>query len=159
MPVNILVGLLALLVAVILYTAGTWNAFRANGFSVRTLTTLWVAVVFDVLATAMMAMQIGGLDMRAGAPLVHTVLALLAMAGMIAGATIATWAVSTRRDSVAATVSRRLLASWALWVAGPPLRSAPYLCRTQTPKSSTISTSSYSLTTRAISGSVLAACW
>ncbi|HEY5540676.1 MAG TPA: hypothetical protein VIL41_04390 [Coriobacteriia bacterium] len=116
MPVNIIVGLIALIVAMTLYSIGTWSAFRAKGFSSRPLALLWVGVVFDVLATAMMGMQIGGLDLRPGAPLLHTVLALLAMAGMVAGATVATWAVSAGRSSVATTVSRVLVAPWALWV-------------------------------------------
>ena len=117
MPVNIIVGLFALLAALILYTIGAWSAYRARSFSTRTLVLLWVGVVFDVLATTMMGWQIGGLDLRPGAPLLHTVLALLAMAGMIAGTALATWAVSAKRADVASAVSRWLLAPWALWVA------------------------------------------
>lgn len=116
MPVNIIVGLISLLGAIVLYTIGTWSAFRAKGFSRRTLTMLWIGVVFDVLATGAMGMQIGGLDVRPGAPLLHTVLALLAMAGMIVGAAIGTWAGAGRRDALAATVSRWLLVPWVLWV-------------------------------------------
>ena len=117
MPVNIIIGLLSLLVAVVLYTIGTWSAFRAKAFSSRTLVILWVAAAFDVLATVMMGMQIGGLDLRPGAPLVHTVVALVAMAGMIACAAVATWAVSAKRLDIAAAVSRVIVVPWLLWVA------------------------------------------
>lgn len=116
MPLNIIVGLFALLFALILYTVGVWSAFRAKGFSAGTLVILWIGVVFDVLATVMMGMQIGGLDLRPGAPVLHTVLALLAMAGMIAGAAVGSWAFSSKRDDVALAVSRWLLVPWALWV-------------------------------------------
>lgn len=117
MPVNIIIGLVALLFALVLYTTGTWSAFRAKGFSARILTMLWIGAVFDLLATVMMGLQVGGLDLRPGMPTVHTALALLAMAGMIAGAAVGTWAMSAKRATVAATVSRALLAPWALWVA------------------------------------------
>lgn len=117
MPRNIIVGLFALLVALVLYTVGTWRAYRARAFSTGSLVMLWVAVGFDVLATTMMGMQIGGLDLRPGAPMLHTVLALLAMAGMVIGAAVATWAFSAKRGDVASAVSRWLLVPWALWVA------------------------------------------
>ena len=112
MPVNIVIGLVALLLALVLYSIGTWGAFRAQGLTKRILTTLWAGAVFDVLATVMM-----GLHMRTPESTLHTVLALLAMAGMIAGAAVGTWASSAKRADVAATVSRALLAPWALWIA------------------------------------------
>ena len=117
MPVNIVIGLVALLLALVLYSIGTWGAFRAQGLTKRILTTLWAGAVFDVLATVMMGLQVGGLDMRTPESTLHTVLALLAMAGMIAGAAVGTWASSAKRADVAATVSRALLAPWALWIA------------------------------------------
>jgi hypothetical protein len=117
MPVNIIVGLVALLVALSLYSIGTWSAFRAKGFSARSVAILWVGVVFDLLATVMMGLQVGGLDLRTPESTLHTVLALLAMAGMIAGAGIGTWSVSAKRADIAARASRLLVAPWALWVA------------------------------------------
>lgn len=117
MPANIIIGLAALLVALILYTIGMWAAFRAKAFSTRTLVMLWVGALFDVLATVMMGLQVGGLDLRPGMPTVHTALALLAMAGMIVGAAVGTWASSAKRADVAAAGSRVLIAPWALWVA------------------------------------------
>ena len=117
MPTSIIIALLSLLGALILYTVAVWRAFRAKGFSAGTLVILWAGVAFDVLATAMMGMQVGGLDLRPGAPLLHTVLALLALGGMILGAVASTWAHSAGRSEVAATASRWLIAPWALWVA------------------------------------------
>ena len=99
----------------ILYTIGTWAAFRAKGFTSRTLTLLWTGVVFDVLATFLMGLSIGGLDLRPGLPLIHTVLALAAMLGMMVGTAVAAWAVSAKRADLAATMSRVLLAPWLLW--------------------------------------------
>ena len=117
MPINIIIGLVALLFALVLYTTGTWSAFRAKGFSAQTLTMLWIGAFFDVLGTVMMGIQVGGLDLSPGMPTVHTVLALLAMAGMIVGTAVGTWALSAKRDDIAASVSRLILAPWALWVA------------------------------------------
>ena len=64
----------------------------------------------------MMGMQIGGLDLRAGAPLLHTLLALVALGGMILGAAVGTWSYFTGRTDAAANASRWLLAPWTLWV-------------------------------------------
>lgn len=117
MPVNIIVGLVALLLALILYSLGSWRGFCAGGFSAGLLGVLWAGVGFDILATLMMAIQAGGLDVRPGTPLLHTVLALVALGGMIAGTALASWALSVDHASLQRVVSRALLAPWALWVA------------------------------------------
>lgn len=117
MPINIIVGLVALLVALVLYTVATFSALRRKGFAVRQVAMLWVGLVFDALATVMMGLSIGGLDLRPGAPLLHTVLALLAMAGMFVGACVGTYAMVSGDDGVGRTMSRLLVAPWALWVA------------------------------------------
>ncbi len=78
MPLNIVVGILALLVALTCYSIAVWGAFRKKsvGRSQLRASVGWGSV-FDVLATGMMAiLPIGGLDLRPGAPLLHTVLAL-----------------------------------------------------------------------------------
>jgi hypothetical protein len=116
-PVNIIVGLISLLVALILYSIATIGALRAGRFTTRLVVMLWIGVGFDVLATLMMAIQIGGLDLRPGTPLVHTVLALVAMAGMLVGAAVGSWTLSAGREDVARLTSRLLLAPWLLWVA------------------------------------------
>ena len=115
MPLNILGGLIAVFIALILYSIGAWAAFRAKAFSSRTLTFLWIGAVFDVLATFLMGLSIGGLDLRPGIHIVHTVLALLAMFGMIIVTAVAQWATTSKRDAAAATLSRVILAPWALW--------------------------------------------
>jgi hypothetical protein len=116
MPVNIMVGLVALLVALVCYSVGAWWAFRAKSFGTTQLTLVWVGFVFDVVATVMMGVQIGGLDLRPGTPLVHTVLALVAMAGMLGAAVAGTWALRSRSEAVSLSVSRLVLAPWAIWV-------------------------------------------
>jgi hypothetical protein len=111
MPVNIIVGLFALLVALALYTVGVWAAFRSKRVKSWHLLVLWVGVAFDVLATAMMAVQIGGLGRD-----LHTVLALLAWAGLVAAAGVGTWALTMSHDRMSAMVARWAVAPWALWV-------------------------------------------
>ncbi len=79
---------------------------------------LWVGFVFDVLATGMMAMQIGGLDLRPGAPLLHTVLALVGMFGMFAVALVASYAFASGKDGARGlALTRWALAPWVVWVA------------------------------------------
>jgi len=62
MPVNVIVGLVSLLFALILYSVGTWSAFRRKGFGVSQVAALWLGFAFDVIATVSMAWRIGGLD-------------------------------------------------------------------------------------------------
>ena len=76
MPLNIVVGLIALVIALVLYTIAAIGAFRAKAIKRSHVIMLWVGVFFDVLATFMMALQIGGLGRD-----LHTVLAVLAWAG------------------------------------------------------------------------------
>jgi hypothetical protein len=109
-PVNIIVGLVALLVALVLYTIAVWGAFRAKAVTRRHIVLLWVGVGFDVLATAMMAVQIGGFGRD-----LHTVVAMLAWAGMVAASAFATWAVGAN-ERARLTVSRWMVAPWAFWV-------------------------------------------
>lgn len=116
MPPNIVIGLVALLFALLLYSMAAWGAFRNNGVELRHVAHLWVGFFFDVIATWMMAIQIGGLDLRPGTPLLHTVLALAGMGGMFAAALVGTWAFVKRDAAVGRAVSRYVLAPWVVWV-------------------------------------------
>lgn len=116
MPVTIMIGLLALLVALACYSVAVWGAFRKKAVGGTQLVLLWVGFVFDVVATAMMALQIGGLDLRPGGPMLHTVLALAGMFGMLAAAGVGTYAYVKREDGLSASVARWAVAPWLLWV-------------------------------------------
>jgi fatty acid desaturase len=116
MPVNIIVGLLSLLVAVILYTVGTWSAYRTRGFARRQVVLLWTAVVFDVLATVMMGLSVGGLDLSAKGWL-HTVVAMAVMAVMAICIALGTLAYARKDDALGLTISRVIVAPWVLWIA------------------------------------------
>lgn len=118
MPVNIMVGILALLVALVCYSVAVWQAFRKQSYARPQVVLVWVGFVFDVLATVMMALSIGGLDLRPGAPLLHTVLALVAMFGMLTVAVIGTYALASGNDDLRGlSLTRWALAPWAIWVA------------------------------------------
>ncbi len=117
MPVNIVVGLLALAAALVLYSMGVWGAFRSKAVTRRHVTYLFAGFAFDVLATAMMAVSSGGLDLSPLPDLVHTVVALVAMLGMLAVAILGARALATRDDKLAAAVATWIAAPWVLWVA------------------------------------------
>jgi len=116
MPVNIMVGILALLVAVVLYSMGVWGAFRAKGVRQRDVTLLWVGLACDVGATVMMGLSVGGLDLRPGTPMIHTVLALVALLGIAAFTAVGQWAISKDDGALRSTVARWIVAPWVLWV-------------------------------------------
>jgi hypothetical protein len=116
MPINIIVGLVALLVALVLYSMGAWGAFRAKAITRRQTTYLWVGFAFDVLATAMMAIQARGLDLSSPSNTLHTVLAFVAMFGMLAAAIVGSRALTRGDEATRAAVARWVLVPWALWV-------------------------------------------
>jgi len=116
MPINIIVGLVALLVALTSYSMGAWGAFRAKTVTRRHVVYLWIGFVFDVLATAMMAIQAGGLDLSPLSDLLHTVVAFAAMFGMLAAAILGTRALASENDAMRAAVVRWVVVPWAVWV-------------------------------------------
>jgi hypothetical protein len=113
---NTLVGIVALLVALLLYTLGAWGAFRAKGARPRDLTLLWTALAFDALATVMMGLTSEGLDLSTPANTLHTVLALVAFFGMLVFTAVATWARSTDRGPTTTMAARWIVAPWTLWM-------------------------------------------
>jgi F0F1-type ATP synthase assembly protein I len=110
-PVNILIGVLALFVALALYSWGAWGAFRAGTFAKKHVTLVAAGLVFDVLATAMMAVQAGGLVND-----LHTYLALIGFFGMMVVAIVGAWALAKARTSVLAPLSRWALLPYAVWL-------------------------------------------
>ena len=116
MPINIVIGLVALVVALVMYSIGSWGAFRAKAISRRHATCLWIGFAFDVLATAMMAIAAGGLDLSPLADLLHTIVAFVGMFGMLAAAIVGTLALSRADDRLRASVASWVLAPWAVWV-------------------------------------------
>jgi uncharacterized repeat protein (TIGR03987 family) len=110
MPVNVLIGIFAIIIALVLYSIGVWRCMRAKSMQPRSLSFLWAGFVFDVLATAMMVLQAGGLQND-----LHTILALVAMFGMLAAALLGTWAYRQGQTKLSSLVARWVLAPWAVW--------------------------------------------
>lgn len=116
MPLNIVIGLVSLLVALVLYSLGTWGAFRAKAVTSRHVTYLWIGFAFDVLATAMMAIAAGGLDLEPLADLLHTVVAFVAMFGMLAVAIVGSRALASSAQSTLSALAKWIVAPWAIWL-------------------------------------------
>ena len=114
-PINIIVGNIALIVALALYSFGVWGAFRAKAFSGKHLTMMWLGVVFDVIATLMMAISAGGsLQWDTPANKLHTALALAAFFGMVGVASAVSPLKANGRCRTLLT--RIAVAPWALWL-------------------------------------------
>jgi len=116
MPINIIIGLLALVVALTMYSIAIWGAFRAKTIVKGTVTFLWIGFAFDVLATAMMAIAAGGLDLSPLSDLLHTVIALLVMVFMFAIAVLGGRALAAGDEATKALLARWMVAPWLLWV-------------------------------------------
>lgn len=112
----IMVSVLALFVALAMYSLGAVGAARAKAVSKKHVTYLWIGFAFDVIATAGMAIEAGGVVVTPLSGLVHTVVAFAAMFGMLAAAIASTRAVAKAQDSARAAVAKWILAPWALWV-------------------------------------------
>ncbi|MDA3935441.1 MAG: hypothetical protein PF636_01060 [Actinomycetota bacterium] len=116
MPVNIVVGLVALIGALIMYSMGAWGAFRSKSVSRRQVTYLFIGFAFDVLATAMMAIEAGGLDLSPLSDLLHTIVAFVALFGMLGAAVLGNRAIATGNSKTSASVAKWMPAPWAIWV-------------------------------------------
>ncbi|HEX9092425.1 MAG TPA: hypothetical protein VF902_00440 [Coriobacteriia bacterium] len=112
MPANVIIGLFALLVALVAYSIGVWGAFRKKGATPMHLGALWVGVVFDIAATASMSYSLGWKLENS----LHTYLALAAFFGMTIVAALATWAWVKKNDALRATLAKWAVAPWVLWV-------------------------------------------
>lgn len=115
MPINIVIGLFSLLVALVMYSLGSWGSFRAKSVTKRHVTFLWIGFAFDTLATAMMAIAAGGLDLSPLADLLHTVIAFVALFGMLAAAIMGGRTLAST-DAARAAFAKWVLAPWAFWV-------------------------------------------
>lgn len=113
MPPNVIIGLVALLVALAAYSFGTWGAFRAKGAKQSHLVALWIGVVFDIVATASMSYSLGWKLENS----LHTYLALLAFFGMLVAASLTLGAIRKSDGKLLANVAKWTVAPWALWVA------------------------------------------
>ena len=109
MPINVLIGILAVIIALVLYSIGVWGAFRSGKVSRRGLMILWVGFGFDVLATLMMAIQAKGISND-----LHSILALIALAGMLLVISLSTWFYRSGTSSIQLT--RWMLLPYLLWV-------------------------------------------
>jgi hypothetical protein len=111
MQVSTMVGIAAMIVAVVLYSIGVWGAFRAKKFSQKNVMFVLGGVVFDVIGT-------GGMFVSAGYKFVndlHTYVALVAFFAMLAVGIVGAWAVQKKRDDLLTKLSKWALAPWALW--------------------------------------------
>jgi hypothetical protein len=136
MQPTVIAGLVFMLAALVMYSLGVWGAFRKKGASKRHVMFLWIGVACDVLGTLMMMMQApdkvtANLATNPAfymmtAPLgaytlvfvndLKTKLALVALPAMAVFAGLATYASKAGREAMAKTLSRVILAPWALWV-------------------------------------------
>ncbi len=116
MPVNIIIGLFALLVALVLYSMGVFGCIRAKAITQRHVTLLWIGFAFDTLATTMMAIEAGGLDLSPLSDLLHTVVAFAAMFAMLATIIIGMRALKSSDEGAKSAIARWILAPWVLWV-------------------------------------------
>lgn len=122
MPVDIMAGLLALLVALVLYTIGTFGAFKAKTMRRKDVNMIFVAFVFDLATTGVMSLATRRtygtwLDFHNASASAHTLIALAGMIGMLAFGVLGYRALKAGQSRTQASLGRWILAPWALWVA------------------------------------------
>lgn len=112
MKIETLVGIAGMLVAMVLYSIGSWGAFRAKVMRKKDVLFLIGGVLFDVIGT-------GGMYVAAGNKFLmddpHTWAALVAFFAMVLVSILGLWAVGWKKDRLATTLSRFVLAPWGLW--------------------------------------------
>jgi hypothetical protein len=114
-PINIIVGNIALIIALVLYSVAIWGAFRAKAFSGKHLAMMWLGIIFDLLATFMMVISAGGsLQWDTPANKLHTALALAAFFGMVGVASGVSPLKANERCR--ALFTKIAIAPWVLWL-------------------------------------------
>lgn len=113
MQPSTMVGILAMIVAMVLYSIGVWGAFRAKAFSQKHTLFVLGGVFFDVIGTGAMFVSAGYMFLNDA----KTYVALVAFFAMLALGLVATWAVQKNMDDLRAKLATWALAPWALWAA------------------------------------------
>jgi len=111
-PINIVIGIFALLVALVFYSVGAIGAFRTKEMSRRHVRAIIAGILFDILATTMMAVQAGGIVND-----LHTYLAFAVFFGMLAVGLLGSRALASGDRARLASLARWGLLPYALWVA------------------------------------------
>jgi len=106
-----MVGIAGMLVAMVLYSMGVWGAFRAKQMRKNDVLFLIGGVLFDIIGTGGMWYAAGGKFLSDA----HTLVALVAFFLMLLSAILGLWAVGWGKEKLSATLSRWMLAPWALW--------------------------------------------
>lgn len=103
--------MISLLITLVLYTIGTWGSFRSKVYRHRYWVFIWIGFIFDVIASAMMAVQAGGIQND-----LHTMLAFIAMAGMLLAASLGSWSAWFENEKIHTLISRWVPVPWLIWV-------------------------------------------
>jgi hypothetical protein len=112
-----IIGMSTATLAVILYSIGVWAAFRKKEFTGKHLLLIDLGLVFDFIATmAMASTNSGMLKLNTTIWVVKTVIALLAMDGMVGLTVLGYWAKGRGDSKFMTALTRWALAPWALWV-------------------------------------------
>jgi uncharacterized repeat protein (TIGR03987 family) len=106
-----MVGIVAMVVAMVLYSVGVWGAFRAKKLSQKNVMFVLAGVVFDVIGTGAMFVSAGNTFVND----LHTWVAMVAFFGMLILGIVGTWAVQKNKDELLAKLSKWALAPWVLW--------------------------------------------
>jgi uncharacterized repeat protein (TIGR03987 family) len=111
MSLFILVAVIAVTIALILYSWTTWIELRSARVSRRSLAAVSAALTFDIIGTVLMTVNTPGFNLD-----VHTYIGFTALAVMI----IKTGWFAVRYVRGATTLTRRnrifVTAAWVLWV-------------------------------------------
>lgn len=113
MKVETIVGILSATAAIVLYSLGTWGAFRAKVMRRKDVYYLIGGVIFDVIATGAMWVAAGS-KFQSDA---HTYVALTAFVLFAIAAILGLYAVGWNKERFASSLSKWTLAPWALWAA------------------------------------------
>lgn len=107
-----LVGIVGMLVALVLYSIGSWGAFRAKSMRKNDVLFLIGGVLFDMIGTGGMYVAAGNKFLWDAA---HTWGALLAFFLMVIVAILGLWAVGWKKDALSKRLASVVLGPWAIW--------------------------------------------
>jgi uncharacterized repeat protein (TIGR03987 family) len=110
-PTRLVVAIVAMVLALILYTVGVWAAHFARGVRPWHLSCFWTGLACDTGGTVEMARLAGAFHWS-----VHSLTGQLAIGLMLVHAAWATIVLVQKRERVVAGFHRFSLAVWTLWL-------------------------------------------
>lgn len=111
MPINIIISVVAIILALVFYTAGVWGERFTRKLKVWHVVLFWLGFVFDTIGTTIMAQLAGKIDFD-----LHGITGVLAIVLMFCNAVWATIVLIKKDEKAIQTFHKFSIFVWLVWL-------------------------------------------